>query len=61
MTSCIVSGCRKKIGGVGTYRRKVASFRLPTDSVTLKKWCEILSINVDDLGVTKSERVCICK
>jgi hypothetical protein len=58
MTSCIVVGCPKKFGIVGKGRRKVALFHLPTDPIVLKKWCDILSLNINDLSVTKSERVC---
>ena len=58
MASCIVAGCRKKYGNVGKGRRKVALFRLPTDPMLLKKWCDILSLNINDLSATKSERVC---
>jgi hypothetical protein len=55
---CIVVGCSKKFGDVGKGRRKVSFFRLPTDPTILLKWCDILSININHLSVTKSERVC---
>ncbi|CAF0744982.1 unnamed protein product [Adineta steineri] len=56
--TCIVVGCGKKYGDVGQGRRKVALFHLPTNLTILKKWCDILSINCNNLSVAKTERVC---
>ncbi len=56
-TSCIVVRCSKKFGDVGKGRRKVSFFPLPADSTLLKKWRDIVYINVNDLSVAKSESV----
>lgn len=54
----MVVGCPKKFGDVGKGRRKVAFFHLPTDPIILKKWCDILSLDINNLSASRSERVC---
>jgi hypothetical protein len=56
---CAFPSCPKKVGDLGRGRRKVAFFRLPMSNVsTLKKWCDILSLDINGLSAASTERVC---
>ncbi|CAF4843511.1 unnamed protein product [Rotaria sp. Silwood1] len=57
--TCIFPGCPKKVGDLGHGRRKVSFFRLPrADASELKKWCDILSLDMNNLSAANTERVC---
>jgi hypothetical protein len=56
---CAFPGCPKKVGALGRARRKVSMFRLPTSNpVQLKIWCDILSLDINNLSAGNTERVC---
>lgn len=56
---CAFPGCPKKVGSMGRRRRKVSLFRLPTSNhEQLKRWCNILSLDINNLSAGNTERVC---
>ena len=51
LASCVIVSFRGKFGDIGGSRCKVLLVHLLTDPVVLKKCCDILSLNADDLGM----------